>query len=104
MNPGVMEPAAPEAAVDDEAQELRTSRINVILPTDLLDDLRRRARADGTTLTEMLRYAIGLSTFCDDIFRSGGSITAKRRDGSVVEILPRFGSVSARRSQAVAHY
>lgn len=84
-----------QAAAAPRAGRTGTSRINVILPTAMLVDLRERASREGVTLTEILRYAIGLAGFADQIRDEGGRLIVERPDGRQTEILPRF---TARRS------
>ncbi len=68
----------------------RTSRLNVILPTTLLDQLREKAEREHTTLTELLRYALGLLFYVDAQRKQGARLELTWPDGRKTEIIPRF--------------
>jgi hypothetical protein len=68
----------------------QTSRVNVILPTPMLAQLRTKANRESITVTELLRYAIGLSEYVDDARAKGAKFYMHWPDGAQTELLPRF--------------
>jgi hypothetical protein len=55
-NPTTTEEA--RAAVEEEPPELR--KVTISMPDWMLDDLRKRARQRGITVTELMRRAVSL--------------------------------------------
>lgn len=55
--PTTTEPRS-SVAGDDEAPELR--KVTLTMPTWMLEDLRRRARQRGITVTELIRRSVSL--------------------------------------------
>lgn len=74
----------------------KTSRINIILPTLMLEQLRARADREGLSLTELLRYAIGLAEYVDDAREKGARFVVEWPDGRRAEIVPRFTATASR--------
>jgi|GEM_PF-7091434 len=91
----------------------QTARLNVILPAELLGELRDRAARENTTVTELLRYAIGLEEYVASVREQGSKLFVIDPTGERTEILPRFtagsrvaasaaGAATASRQTAVA--
>jgi metal-responsive CopG/Arc/MetJ family transcriptional regulator len=55
-------------------------RVNVTLTDDALETLREIADRRGTTLSEVLRQAIGHERFLDDEARAGNRIVVQSKD------------------------
>jgi peptidoglycan hydrolase-like protein with peptidoglycan-binding domain len=55
-----------------------------------LHKLQEKAQAEGTTVSELLRYAIGLSEYLEFMRAKGALVFVVRPDGSTTEILSRI--------------
>ena len=63
-------------------------RVNVNFSHEAFEMLQSLARRKGTTMSEVLRDAIGLEDWFDETWRSGGRVLVER-NGTVHEILSR---------------
>ncbi len=66
------------------------SRVNAWVRTETLHKLQEKAQAEGTTVSELLRYAIGLSEYLEFMRAKGALVFVVRPDGSTTEILSRI--------------
>jgi hypothetical protein len=58
--------------------------------TDTLESLQAKAASQGTTVSELLRYALGLAEYIESVQRQKARVLVEWPDGERSEILPRI--------------
>ena len=86
--------AAPGATAEREVEQEQTTapaitKVTVNLPEETVRDLRRLARKQGISMTQVLRYAIALESFVVDERSGGSKLLIERADGRVREVVIR---------------
>jgi len=61
------------------------------LPTKDLKALKELAETNHTTVTSLLRKAIGTELYLSKLEKKGGKVLIEHKDGSVQEIIRSFG-------------
>lgn len=62
----VRQARAADAARDHDGDDLELRKITIAMPTEMLDELRRRARRRGVTVTELIRRAVAVEKMLFD--------------------------------------
>lgn len=62
-------------------------KISANLPASVVETLRQVARMKGTTMTEVLRHAIGLEAYLLEKDREGSKIIVEEKDRTKTQLL-----------------
>lgn len=62
-------------------------KMSVNLPEEAIDVLRNLASERGVTVTEVLRHAIGLEKYFDQVQKDQGKILVEKSDGEIRELV-----------------
>ena len=68
-------------------QEKKLIKMSVNLSEDVVNILKKMAEERHTTLTEVLRKAIGMEKFVDDIKKENGKILIEDNNGRIREVV-----------------
>lgn len=70
-----------------ESKKSKVVKMSVNLSEDVLNLLKSMAEERGTTVTEVLRHAIGVEKYVDDVKKENGKILVETSKGQVREVV-----------------
>lgn len=62
-------------------------KMSVNLPISVVKELRELSEKRNTTMTEVLRRAIGTEKFIQDVMDEGGKILVEDKDGDIRQLV-----------------
>jgi hypothetical protein len=64
-----------------------TRKVSMNLPEEMLSELASVAKAQGTTMTDVVRQAVSVQRYLAQQVRAGGRILVQQKDKSLKEII-----------------
>ena len=76
-------------AVESGPVHPEITKVTVNLPTGMVDKLKRLAAEQSKTFTQVLKEAISLKLFCDEVLNAGGKLLIENPDKTIERIILR---------------